>query len=168
VFVLFSSGATAAGAVKCVCGCHPDHQCPRGAPCALGTVETLPFRGRQCPCSCSWCPRVWLVRVSPRTYSRSLQSGADPCSVGSCLDRPPCLLLALQQAPLPSNPPLACAGGGCIPHSLFTIFTPLSPRTFADLSTFVNLGLELAFVVWRVGDSELCLARFPGSQAAAD
>jgi hypothetical protein len=132
VFVLFSSGATAAGAVKCVCGCHPDthHQCPRGAPCALGTVETLPFRGRQCPCSCSWCPRVWLVRVSPRTYSRSLQSGADPCSVGSCLDRPPCLLLALQQAPLPSNPPGTCWG---------RLYSPLTLHHFhASLSAHVR------------------------------
>jgi hypothetical protein len=69
----------------------------------------------------------------PEEVSRAAPTPAAWGHVWTGPTGPPSLLPALQQAPLPSNPPLARAGAGCIPHSLFTIFTPLSPRTFADL-----------------------------------
>jgi hypothetical protein len=102
-------------------------------------------RGPSCP------PRalIQLVSASP---SQQSQRGADPCSVGWGLRR--------SRLHCCDKPPLARAGAGWMHHSassLARLFLRARSRNFSTLDWTSPLPC---------GVSELCLTRFPGSQAA--
>ena len=100
------------------------HISARGVPqTLLGTLETLPFRGRHCPARGALVLARSCLSQNSRVRRRPLRAW------GSSPDRPP---PGSATGP-PTKAPLTRAGAGCLHHSLFTIFKPLSLRTFTEL-----------------------------------